>query len=172
MHFQILDYQGTSEEDSEITLLLTRVFVEEGFTDKSDAETMFTPTEVRRRGDIILAKSIAGKLLGMIIFVPSTSPARQIADIDEAEIHLLAVHPEARGQGVASRLILLCEQRAISYGYSKMVLSTQQTMKQAHQVYKSQGYRRNSARDWSNTGTNKVFNVYEKALVNQSKDTL
>src|SRR5688572_28334910 len=125
---------------------------------------MFTPTEVRRRGDIILAKSLAGKLLGMIIFAPSTSPARQIADTDEAEIHLLAVHPQARDQGIASHLILVCEQRAISYGHSKMVLSTQQTMKQAHQVYKAQDYRRNSARDWSNRGTNKIFNVYEKAL--------
>jgi GNAT superfamily N-acetyltransferase len=138
----------------------------EGFTDRSDAETLFMPTEVRGRGDIILAKSLAGKPLDMIISVPSTSPARQVADTDEAEIHLLAVRPEARGQCITSHLILVCEQRAISYGYSKIVLSTQQTMKQAHQVYKAQGYRRNSARDWSNRGTNKVFCVYEKALGN------
>jgi GNAT superfamily N-acetyltransferase len=65
----------------------------------------------------------------MAIFVPSTSPARQVAELGEAEIHLLAVYPEARCQGIASRLIKACEEQAVSFGYSKMVLSTQQTMK-------------------------------------------
>lgn len=163
MSFQITNYQGTPEEDIEITLLLTHVFVGGGYTDKSYAERIFTSAEVQKRGEIILARSPVRKLLGMIIFVPSTSPARQVAKLDEAEIHLLAVHPKARGQGIASHLILACEQRAVSSGYSKIVLSTQQTMKEAHRIYEKHGYRRNPTRDWSRD-TEKIYYVYEKLL--------
>ncbi len=163
MNFQIVNYKGTIEEDSEITSLLIRVYVGEGYTDKSDAEGKFVPVELRKRGEIILAKSPVGKLLGMIIFVRSSSPARQVAEGDEAEIHLLAVYQEARGQGIASQLIKACEQRAVSFGYSKIVLSTQQTMKEAHRLYEKLDYNRNSARDWSK-GTDKIFFVYEKRL--------
>jgi ribosomal protein S18 acetylase RimI-like enzyme len=52
-----------------------------------------------------------------VIFVHPSSPALQVAKPNEAEIHLLAVNPNARGQGIASRLIATCEQRAISSGY-------------------------------------------------------
>jgi ribosomal protein S18 acetylase RimI-like enzyme len=102
-------------------------------------------------------------LLGMAIFVPSTSPACQVAELGEAEIHLLAVYPEARCQGIASRLIKACEEQAVSLGYSKMVLSTEQTMREAHRIYEQLDYRRNSTRDWSK-GENKIYFVYEKIL--------
>jgi ribosomal protein S18 acetylase RimI-like enzyme len=159
----ISTYRGTTEEDREITSLLYHVYVEEAYTDKSYAEKIFVPAELRKRGEIILARSIAGKLLGMAIFVPSTSPACQVAELGEAEIHLLAVYPEARCQGIASRLITACEEQAVSFGYSKMVLSTQQTMKEAHHIYEQLDYSRNSTRDWSK-GENKIYFVYKKIL--------
>jgi len=161
--FQILSYRGTIGEDREIISLLNHVYVKDGYTDKSYAEKIFVPAELRKRGEIILARSIVGKLLGMAIFVPSTNPARQVAELGEAEIHLLAVYREVRRHGIASRLIKACEEQAISFGYSKMVLSTQQTMKEAHRIYERLGYRRKSIRDWS-TGENKIYFVYEKIL--------
>ena len=163
MNFQIKDYQSVPEEDDEIVALLTDVFVKEGYTVKSRAEKMFTPSELQKRGQILLARSNSGNLLGMIILVLPTSPARQISRPDEVEIHLLAVYPKARGQGVGKHLIKTCEQRAIQSGFTKMVLSTQQTMKQAHSVYEKSGYRRNPTRDWS-PDTNKTYLVYEKLL--------
>jgi GNAT superfamily N-acetyltransferase len=114
VNFQILSYRGTIEEDREITSLLNHVYVKDGYIDKSYAEKIFVPAELRKRGEIMLARSIAGKLLGMAIFVPSTSPARQVAQLGEAEIHLLAVYPEVRCQGIASRLIKTCEEQAVS----------------------------------------------------------
>lgn len=163
MSFQIAGYLGTVKEDKEIISLLTHVYVKDGYTDKSYAEKMFVPAKLRERGDIILARSSPDRLLGMIICVRPTSPARQVAKIDEAEIHLLAVDHKARCQGIASRLIAACEQRAVSFGYSKMVLSTQQTMSEAHRVYEQRGYQRNPARDWSR-GDSKKFLVYEKLI--------
>ncbi len=78
MNFQIRSYRGTTEEDSEITSLLNRVFVKEGYTDKLLAKKLFVPAELRKRGEIILARSSAGKLLSMAIVVHSTSLARQV----------------------------------------------------------------------------------------------
>jgi len=97
----------------------------------------------------------------MVIFVLPTSLARQIAFRNEAEIQLLAVYLNSRGQGIATQLINTCEMRAIQSGFDKIVLSTQQTMKQAHHVYEKLGYKRNPSRDWSlNMG--KTYLVYEK----------
>lgn len=73
MDFPILDYRG-ADKDAEIVSLLTRVFIGEVYTDKS-AQGMFAVAELRKRGEIMLALS-SGELLGMIIFVPSASPAR------------------------------------------------------------------------------------------------
>ena len=109
MGFQIEGYSGTDKEDREIIALLNNVFVQEGYTEKEVADRIFTPPELQKRGNIKLARSHTGKLLGMAILVVPTSPERQVAKMDECEIHLLAVHPEARGQGVASRLIRACE---------------------------------------------------------------
>lgn len=108
MDFRILNYRGTDKEDSGITALLNRVFVQGGYTEKSYADRFFISSELRKRGDIKLAESSSGHLLGMAIFVPPTSTVFHIANTDEAEIQLLAVHPESRGQGVASRLIQVC----------------------------------------------------------------
>lgn len=161
MDFQIVDYRGTAEQDREIASLLAQVFVGEGYTDKSDAARMFAPAELIKRGEIMLAVS-AGELVGMIILVLPTSLARQVARMDEAEIHLLAVNPKARGKGIASRLIAACKQRAVTSGYSWMVLSTQPAMERAHRVYERLGYRRNAARDWSKGA--RTYRVYEKSL--------
>ncbi|MEO9295960.1 MAG: GNAT family N-acetyltransferase [Nitrososphaera sp.] len=139
---------------------MTRVFVREGYTGRQDAERTFAISELRKRGEIILAALSSGELAGMVIFVRPSSPARQVAKQgNEAEIHLLAVDPRTRRQGIASCLVVACEQRAISSGYSMMVLSTQPAMKSAHQLYKRLGYRRNAARDWSSGA--KTYQVYE-----------
>lgn len=163
MNYKFDNYLGTPEEDREIISLLIHAYVKDGYTDESYAEKMFVPAKLRERGDIILARSSLGELLGMIICVRPTSPSRQVAKADEAEIHLLAVHHKARRQGIASQLIVVCEQRAFSFGYSKIVLSTQQTMGNAHHVYERLGYQRNPTRNWSR-GNNKKFFVYEKSL--------
>jgi len=162
VNYNIVNYQGTNREDKEIVSLLTRVYVEDGYTEKAYAEKMFIPVKLRERGDIILARSSLDTLLGMIICVHPTSSTCQVAKIDGAEIHLLAVYPRSRCHGIASSLIGACEQRALSVGYSKMILSTQQTMNDAHHVYGKLDYQRNPARDWSRG--DKKFLVYEKFL--------
>ena len=162
--FQIRSPLGDSDEDREIASLLIQVFAGEGYTDRPNAEMMSAPDELCHRGDIFLAKSGTGDLLGMAICVCPTSAACHVAETDEAELHLLAVLPKARRQGVAAALVAACEQRASFLGYSKMVLSTQPTMLAAHRLYERVGYRRNAERDWSRAQYGKSYLVYEKLL--------
>jgi ribosomal protein S18 acetylase RimI-like enzyme len=162
--FHIRKPLGDPDEDRAIASLLIQVFAGEGYTDRLSAEKMSTPDALRQRGDLLLAKSGTGDLLGVVICVRPTSTARQVAELDEAELHLLAVDPKARGKGVAAALIAACEQRATSLGYGKMVLSTQPTMRAAHRLYEGLGYHRNASRDWSVAQTGRSYLVYEKRL--------
>ena len=149
-------------------MLLNQTFVEEGYTDQLLAEKLFDPLEVRKRGDIILAKSSNNELLGMVIWVAGPNPAWRVAKPGEAEVQLFAIDPKARGQGIASALINASKRHACSLGLTKIVLSTQPTMKAAHQVYARHGYKRNPSRDWQRNET--MFLVYEK-LIPGAKDT-
>lgn len=143
--------------------LLMRVFVEAGYTERASANRLTARAELRKRGDIILAKSLTGEVLGMVVCARPSSPSCQVAKSGEAEMHLLAVDPQARRQGVASALIRAFEQRSRSNGYSKAVLSTQPTMAPAQRLYERHGYHRNRRRDWSGSH-GKSYLVYEKNL--------
>ncbi|HTD28198.1 MAG TPA: hypothetical protein VK660_02290, partial [Xanthomonadaceae bacterium] len=54
---KIVEYGSTAEEDVGVAALLMRVYVEGGFTDALVAATAFAPSEVRRRGDMLLART-------------------------------------------------------------------------------------------------------------------
>ena len=164
LDFQNGNYGGTDAEDREITTILNQVFVKEGYTDKSDADKIFTPTELRKRGKIKLARSHTGKLLGMAILVVPTSPERQVAKMDECEIHLLAVHPEAHGQGVASHLIRACENRSsFTWVFQNSIINSATNGSCSSSLSKD-GYIQNPKRNWSRDGK-KIYMVYEKILI-------
>lgn len=162
MDCHVIAYDGSSGRAEQLSRLLERVFVAEGYTDPAVARKAFQPDSLAGRGDLLVAVSDAGELAGLIVCAPPTSSARQVARPDEAEMHLLAVEPSARGYGIGTQLVTAFEQRANALGYLKLVLSTQQSMTSAHHLYERHGYRRNSSRDWIKAG--KQYLVYEKTL--------
>lgn len=163
MDFRIVDYEYFPLQDEQITDLLIRVFVDEGYSDRSVLEKALAGDSLRQRGEILLAKSGKSELVGLIICSPPSSPARQVAKSDEAEMQLLAVELHARGNGIASALVAAFEQRARALAYRKAVLSTQTTMNAAHRLYERSGFSRNPSRDWSK-GHGRKYLVYEKEL--------
>ena len=159
MDHAIVSRHGSQVADEQITDLLMRVFVDEGYTDPVKGERSFRPAALSKRGDLLLAICEA-KLLGLVVCATGASPARQVAEPDEAEMHLLAVDPASRGQGVGFSLVGAFEQRANALGLFKLVLSTQPAMVAAHRIYQTHGYDRNPSRDWAKDG--RKYLVYEK----------
>ncbi|KPA33418.1 FR47-like protein [Leptospira interrogans] len=117
--------------------------------------------EIKKRGKILVALA-NNTAIGLIIVGTYTNPYRQIAEIDEAEMQLIATLPKFRQQGVASSLCRTFEVEAKILGFRKVVLSTQSTMKAAHKLYEKLGYLRNPSRDWIRN--NRQFWVYEKNI--------
>lgn len=161
MEYTLVSRPNAQITDDQITSLLTRVFVDGGYTDPVKAAQTFQFEALSKRGDLLLAVS-GTTLLGVVVCATATSPAPQVAESDEAEMHLLAVDPRWRGNGVGSSLVTAFEQRANAIALFKLVLSTQPTMIAAHRIYERHGYKRNPGRDWSRG--NRMFLVYEKTL--------
>ena len=135
-------------DDSEIVSLLTRVYVDGGFTSPEKAKALFCATAVRSRGNIVIARTQQDcKLVGMVIVVLPDSPARRLAGCDEVELHLLAVDPLYRGLGVGRMLLASAIESIHQLGFRKTVLWTQPTMTAAQRLYENIGFVRVEARD-------------------------
>ena len=144
---QIIEYGNSGVDDGAISLLLHRACVQSGFTGRALAKTLFAPNEVKRRCRLILAKSNAAGLAGMVVCAAADNPYRQIANGDEAEMPLREIAPETRKHGAGKPLRLAFESVATSLGYRKAVLSTQPAMHAAQRLYEALGYQWCAARD-------------------------
>jgi ribosomal protein S18 acetylase RimI-like enzyme len=147
--------------DREIAELLTKVYVEGGFTPREEAISLFEPSAVRKRGTIIGAlHKPSTKLSGFIIMVPHDSPASKFAGENEGEVHLLGVMPEYRGHGVGRRMIEVCIERSHQLGLSKLILWTQITMKSAQVLYEAAGF--HHINDFERNG--RKYKMYDRDL--------
>jgi GNAT superfamily N-acetyltransferase len=87
-------------------------------------------------------------LLGTVTFCISGSPYAEISQGGEAEFRMLAVAPEARGQGVGQALVRWCLDRAREQGCRALALSSLESMHTAHRLYEGMGFVRLPERDW------------------------
>ncbi len=161
MDFEINTAEFLKIDDIELSDLLTQVYVTAGFMEPAEAITLLAPSAVRGRGVLLGAREKKHqKLAGVVIVVPPDSPARRMAKNGEAEMHLLGVRPEYRGQGLGRMLVEAAIDRAKQNGYSKIILWTQLSMRSAQKLYEATGFiyidemQRNS----------RSFKVYELAL--------
>lgn len=151
--------------DADLEQLLRRVYVDGGFTDASVAEQVLKATAVRARGELFVARTADGVVAGVVIVALPGSPARRIAQADEAEVHLLAVLSEYRGLGIGSKLIEAVVAKARAHGLARVVLWTQPTMQAAQRLYTAHGFVRRAERDAAlSPPTGRAFWVYELAL--------
>lgn len=106
MEFEIDSADILKIDDVELSELLTQVYVDEGYASSDEAAYLFEPAAVRKRGMLIGAREkLDRKLAGMVIVVPPDSPARHLAQNNEAEIHLLGVAPEYRRHDLGRILV-------------------------------------------------------------------
>lgn len=166
MTVEIASSRERPVEDEALESLLTRVYVEEGFTPPDGAVIMFAAAAVRARGELFCAWTHGEReLVGMVIMVPPTSGARRIARAGEAEMHLLAVDARHRSGGVGRRLIETAMAEARRAGCWRIVLWTQPTMHAAQRLYAASGFARAPSRDAEIAAlTGRTFLVYQRPL--------
>ena len=161
MEFEITTADFLNIADQELSDLLTQIYVAGGFTKHEEAASLFEPSAVIKRGVLIGAREKQHSILaGIVIVVPPDSPARRLAEDNEAEIHLLGVKPEYQRHGLGRMLVEAAIDRARHSGYSKIILWTQFSMKAAQKLYESTGFIH--INDMTRNGRN--FKVYEKLL--------
>ena len=141
MEFEIATADFLEITDHELSELLTQVYVAGGYTEPYEAVSLFEPSAVRKRGVLIGAREKQhSNLAGIVIVVPPDSPARRIAENNEAEIHLLGVKPEYRRLGLGRMLVEAAIDTASHSGYSKIILWTQFSMNGAQKLYETMGF--------------------------------
>ncbi len=96
-----------------------------GFTEPALAE------ELARPGTIAIGARVEGQLLGVLVAV---------AILDEAEIHAVAVRPEARRRGLGRALVAAALDDAASRGVTKVFLEVRAGNLAAQQLYLGLGF--------------------------------
>ena len=83
-----------------------------------------------------------GTLVGHVLLYPASANVygADTADAGWPELRLLAVAPEARGQGVATALLDECIRRARQAGAAWLGLHTEDIMEVAVRMYKARGF--------------------------------
>ena len=161
MKIELADIDKLQVSDDEIRDLLYGVYVRAGFTDATRAAKLFDPVSVRQRGYILAARDIEhSRLAGMVILVSPQSPACKLAKANEAEIHLLGVKEEYRGNGVAKKLVIKIVEKARAEGFTRLILWTQPAMLAAQRLYEGLGF---VQYDTMSIG-GRDFKVYQKPL--------
>ena len=151
--FTIDTAQALGVSDEEITEILLQVFVTGGFVPAQNAAPLFAPCAVRSRGKLFGARAATDEhLVGMVIVVYPDSPARRIAQGSATEMHLLAVKPRYRCNGLGKMLVETALAEAREQGYAKMLLVTQPAMTAAHRLYQATGFVRVPVRDFHRGG--------------------
>ncbi|POX39992.1 GNAT family N-acetyltransferase [Streptomyces sp. Ru73] len=142
-----------TEEHERLGEITGQAYLGDGFLDFGESDGYLRELrDVARRAaeaEVLVAVADAGELLGGVTFVPAGGPWADIARPGEAEFRMLAVAQEARGRGVGEALVRACVERArAAEGCVRLVLSTQQSMRDAHRIYARLGFARTPERDW------------------------
>lgn len=164
MEISVETYTFGGKWDKAIQEILFKVFVDGGYSSHEHALKTFSVEKLTRRGTPIIAVDKKGKeICGFVMFVDPSSPGRQIAESDESELHLFAVDPVYRRQGIGTSLLNKCFLLSLNLGFPHIILSTQSTQTDAHRLYESLGFIRQPKRDWPRPAGG-IYCVYKKTL--------
>jgi predicted N-acetyltransferase YhbS len=99
-------------------------------------------------GDVTPAEQVVaergGIIVGTVLLYPArmvfTTPKGASVTLEAPEVRLLAVAPEARGQGVGAALMRECIRRARQSGAAALTLHTTEMMAVAMRMYERMGF--------------------------------
>lgn len=102
--------------------------------------------------------------VGSVCLVQARDEATGAPDEGVAQLRLLLVEPEARGQGLGKRLTAACEDFARRAGYRRIRLWTQSILLAARAIYAAAGYRRVGTEPHHSFGHDLIGEVWEREL--------
>jgi GNAT superfamily N-acetyltransferase len=105
----------------------------------------------RRAADaeVLVAVDPERGVLGGVTYVPGPgSSSAEFDGEDTAGIRMLAVSPDARGEGVGEALVRACIARAEAAGKRRIALHSTDRMTTAHRLYTRLGFVRDAPTDW------------------------
>ena len=136
-----------------IETLIRNVYIGEGYSNFDAADVALRIDAIAARGEIFAAFRGTEELVGVVIYVPAESMVSRYKDAGDCEIHLLAVRPDARGQGIAGKLMQACIIRAQKEGRKRVWLWTQREMLVAQHLYIRLGFIRHPDLDFERDET-------------------
>lgn len=129
--------------------LTAAIYVGDGFVRPDDPYVNELRDAERRAKEADLLVAVDGDtLLGTVTFCLAGTPYAEISKAGEAEFRQLAVAHAGRGRGIGTALVNACIDRAIEFGCSRLLLSTDQKMTTAHRIYERAGFVRLPELDW------------------------
>lgn len=90
---------------------------------------------LNRRTQFMAVAVMSGQMVGMSTLTLKPIPTEKTAYVDD-----VVVRPEARGQGVATKLMALLETFAIENGYRQLQLTSSDRRVEAIQLYEGLGF--------------------------------
>ena len=97
---------------------------------------------------LVAVDEASSRVLGTATFCLAGTPYAEVSAPGEAEFRMLAVAPEARGQGVGAALVGSCVGLARANGSTALALCSLEAMHSAHRIYERIGFTRAPERDW------------------------
>ena len=174
--------EARPEELPSIGALRVEAYERGGFLRPDDPYAGTLRALGRQRDGTVLVAEDGGRLLGTIML--AAGAATELAGTElagtelagtklagtklagtagAADIRALAVAPGSQGRGVGRRLLRAVISRAAAAGVHRLLLSTQPTMRAAHSLYESEGFRRAPELDWQPVPGYTLL-VYETAV--------
>ena len=90
--------------------------------------------------------------VGTVTVIRPGDSYAEIARAGEIEFRMLAVAPDAGGQGVGGQLVEAVVERALAEGFGRVVLCVSETAETPRRLYERMGFQRLPDRDWSPNG--------------------
>lgn len=140
------------EDYDDVAQLTAAAYVGDGFVSADDGDylPMLMDTAHRARHGVLLVAELEQQVVGAVTLAEAGGEYADIARDGELEFRMLAVHPGAQRNGIGRALVRAVVEHARASGdIHAVVLSTEEKMDGAHELYASMGFQRRPDRDWS-----------------------
>ena len=140
--------RATTDDYSAIRDLPYAAYIAAGHIDAaSDYAGILTDVPARANG--LYVAQVNDQVAGSVNIALAESDMAELADENELEFRMLAVHPDFQGQGIGRALVTYALEMARDRGLEAVAITTMASMTVAQTMYNTMGFHRAPHRDWN-----------------------